>query len=138
MQGAHTKGIEMDYYVIAAKLYLINLALLFTHEIDSAFWHEWDLFNLPGGIDLFLIVNLVLIIVFLTGFEKVAAWKNGAWTYSLILALTGIGAFVIHMSFIVNGNPKFTTFISLSILILTFFISLGQLIFLIPIRKNRH
>lgn len=37
-------------------LYLLNFALLFTHKIDSAYWHEWDFFGytwrhpgLPGA-----------------------------------------------------------------------------------------
>jgi hypothetical protein len=34
-------------------LYLLNAALLFTHEIDSAFWKEWDLIGIPGGIKFF-------------------------------------------------------------------------------------
>jgi hypothetical protein len=33
---------------------LLNLALLITHEIDSAFWKEWNLFGLPGGVQEFL------------------------------------------------------------------------------------
>jgi hypothetical protein len=29
--------------------YLINSVLLITHEIESAYWKEWELFRLPGG-----------------------------------------------------------------------------------------
>src|SRR3990170_2403138 len=39
-------------------LYLLNTALLSTHEIDSAFWKEWELFGLPlaaGGVFAFAI-----------------------------------------------------------------------------------
>lgn len=28
----------------AAWLYLANATVLITHEIDSAYWHEWELF----------------------------------------------------------------------------------------------
>jgi len=38
-------------------LYLINAILLINHEIDSAFWKEWELFKLPGGIGGFLILH---------------------------------------------------------------------------------
>ena len=31
-------------------LYLVNASLLVTHEIDSAYWNEWELLHLPGGI----------------------------------------------------------------------------------------
>ena len=51
-------------------LYLLNCALLFSHEIDSAYWQEWDLFGLPGGIQLFLVLNLLLLVVALYGFKR--------------------------------------------------------------------
>ncbi len=35
---------------VRINLYLLNFALLFTHKIDSAFWKEWELFGIPGGI----------------------------------------------------------------------------------------
>ena len=38
-------------------VYLTNSVLLINHEIDSAYWEEWDLFKLPGGLTLFLIVH---------------------------------------------------------------------------------
>jgi len=52
-------------------LYLLNLSLLITHEIDSAFWKEWELFRLPGGIQLFLLLNFVLVILYLLGHQRV-------------------------------------------------------------------
>ncbi len=30
-------------------LYLTNAAILICHEIDSAYWREWELINLPRG-----------------------------------------------------------------------------------------
>ena len=54
----------MSFQKLAVKLYLTNLALLATHEIDSAYWHEWNLFNLPGEIDLFLVLNFIVLFVY--------------------------------------------------------------------------
>jgi hypothetical protein len=34
-------------------IYMINAILLISHEIDSAYWKEWELFKLPGGIGVF-------------------------------------------------------------------------------------
>jgi len=127
----------MKHKKVAIKLYLLNLALLATHEIDSVFWHEWNLFNLPGGIDLFLVFNLVLILLFLFGFEKVVKWEKGASLFSYILAFSGIFAFVIHTYFILNGHPEFTSVISFAILLLTFITSIVQLIFLILIKRQK-
>ena len=41
-------------------IYLANAVLLISHEIDSAYWKEWDLFKLPGGITGFLIIHFHL------------------------------------------------------------------------------
>jgi ABC-type transport system involved in cytochrome c biogenesis permease subunit len=122
---------------IAVKLYLLNLAILATHEIDSAFWHEWNLFKLPGGIDLFLGLNLALLLLFMFGLEKVVVWKNGAAVFSYLLAFSGIFAFVIHSYFILSGNPEFTSVISFGILLLTFVTSIAQIVFLILIKRKK-
>ena len=121
---------------IAVKLYLLNLALLATHEIDSAFWHEWNLFNIPGGIDLFLVLNLALLLLFMFGFEKVVKWEKGAPLFSYILAFSGIFAFVVHSYFILNGHPEFNSIISYGILLLTFITSIAQIVFLLLIKRQ--
>jgi hypothetical protein len=121
---------------IAVKLYLINLAFLATHEIDSAFWHEWNLFGVPGGIDLFLVFNLLLLLLFLFGFERVVNWEKGAAYFSYLLAFSGIFAFVIHSYFILNGQPEFNSFISYAVLLFTFVTSIVQIVFLILIKHK--
>ena len=121
---------------LVLRIYLFNLALLATHEIDSAFWHEWKLFSLPGGIGLFLILNFILLLLFLFGIERVADWIKGAATFSYLLAASGIFAFGIHTYFILRGNPEFTSVISYSILILTLVTSVVQIVFTTLINKN--
>lgn len=54
----------------AVWIYIANLALLATHEVDSAFWHEWRLFGLRGGVQLFLVLNLVLFLIALVGYAS--------------------------------------------------------------------
>ena len=49
-------------------IYSINLTLLFIHEIDSAFWKEWELFGMSGDIQGFLIANIPIILGGLIGF----------------------------------------------------------------------
>ena len=121
------------------KLYLFNLALLITHEIDSAFWHEWKLFHLPGGIQFFLVINFALILFFLFGIEKVSRWEKYASIYSYLLAASGIFAFAIHTTFILYGYKEFLLPVSVAVLILTFLISLVQLILTYSYTKtNKH
>ena len=48
-------------------VYLANAVLLILHEIDSAYWREWELFRIPGGIALFLALHVPLLSVVLLG-----------------------------------------------------------------------
>ena len=48
-------------------IYLINAVLLINHEIDSAYWKEWELFRLPGGITGFLVIHFPLLFLVLHG-----------------------------------------------------------------------
>jgi hypothetical protein len=107
-------------------LYLLNLALLITHEIDSAFWKEWNLFGLSGGIQEFLVVNFLLMLIALVGFRNMISGKRSGYYFALILASSGIFAFGIHMYFILTGHQEFTLVVSVVTLIMIFFISLIQ------------
>ena len=112
----------------STNLYLLNCALLFSHEIDAAFWKEWDLFGIPGGIQVFLFLNFLLLLVALFGFRQVLQGaKSGKW-FSLLLAGAGIFAFSIHSYFILAGRPEFTLPASLALLGLILIVSLAQLL----------
>ena len=110
----------------SVNLYLLNAALLFTHEIDSAFWKEWDLFGLPGGIQIFLVLNFLLLLVALYGFQQVVLGTKTARAFSLLLAAAGVFAFGIHTFFIVTGHPEFTLPVSIVVLVTTLIASLAQ------------
>jgi hypothetical protein len=116
----------MDIRTSTSILYLANSALLVTHEIDSAFWHEWDLFHLPGDLQGFLVVNLVLVLIVLYGFKQVLLeTRSGRW-FSLALAGAGIFAFSVHGYFLLRGHPEFRLPVSIGLLWATFVVSLVQ------------
>ena len=118
-------------------LYLLNLALLITHEIDSAFWKEWNLFGLPGGIQEFLVVNFLLMLVALVGFRNMISGKRSGYYFALILAGSGIFAFGIHSYFVLQGHQEFTLLVSVVLLITIFFLSLIQGVLAVKaLRKN--
>ena len=48
-------------------IYLVNSVLLINHEIDSAYWQEWELLHLPGGITGFLLVHFPVLFANLGG-----------------------------------------------------------------------
>lgn len=107
-------------------LYLINATLLINHEIDSAYWKEWELFKLPGGITGFLLIHFPLLFFVLYGLVLVFQQTLAGLIFSLVLSLGGIFAFSIHTFFIKKGHQQFKSPISLFILIGTLIISVWQ------------
>jgi hypothetical protein len=107
-------------------VYLINATLLINHEIDSAYWHEWELFKLPGGIVGFLLVHFPLLLLVLYGLVLVSQGTLAGLIISLILSLSGLFAFSIHTYFIRRGREEFNTPMSLFILRATLVVSLVQ------------
>jgi hypothetical protein len=109
------------------RLYLINLTLLVTHEIDSAYWHEWEMFHLPGGIQLFLILHLFLLAIFFYGLIQVAQSGNYAKAFSYLLAGAGLFAFAIHVAFLVLDYPQFRSPVSVGLLFAILAASIAQI-----------
>ena len=126
----------MNRHTWSINIYLLNFALLFTHEIDSAFWREWDLFGIPGDIQVFLVLNFALLLIALYGFWQVVRGARSAFAFSLLLAVAGVFAFCVHGYFILAGRPEFTRPVSLAILALTLIVSLAQAVF--TFRELRH
>jgi hypothetical protein len=108
-------------------IYVINATLIIVHEIDSAYWKEWELFKLPGKIDFFLVLHLFLIFIILLGIVFLLMDSILGLILSMILSLAGIFAFSIHSFFIKRGHTQFKTPVSQSILFTTLIISLIQL-----------
>jgi hypothetical protein len=94
----------------------MNAILLINHEIDSAFWKEWELFKLPCGINGFLILHFPILFLILCGLVLVYKQSFLGLIVSLILGAGGIFAFGIHMIFIRKGRHEFNTPISRIIL----------------------
>ncbi len=108
--------------------------MLIIHEIDSAYWKEWDLFHLPGGIAGFLILHVPLLTVILYGLIEVHQVSRAGFLFSMILSLGGIFAFAIHTYFIRKGRSEFKTPMSIAILVAILVISMIQLIVTIKLQ----
>ncbi len=109
--------------------YLATAVLLITHEIDSAYWKEWELFKLPVGITGFLLLHIPMLAVILYGLVLVVRQAPAGYWFSFALSIGGIFAFGIHLYFLWKGRKEFDAPISKSILGALLFISLVQLIF---------
>ncbi len=100
-----------------ARLYILNSALLFTHEVDSGFWREWDLFGLPGGVSGFLVANFGLFLVAQVGFRSVILRKRTRLLWAGLLAMGGLLAALVHGSFLTAGTSQFRTTTSIGLLV---------------------
>jgi hypothetical protein len=108
-------------------LYLANSVLLINHEIDSAYWKEWELFKLPGGITVFLLLHFPLLLFILWGLTLISRQSPSGNIFSLILSLGGIFAFAIHTYFLRKGRKEFNQSISKCILLAILLVSMIQL-----------
>jgi hypothetical protein len=115
--------------------YLVNAVLLINHEIDSAYWREWNLFrSRPSAtaaedrrdLTLFLLFHLPVVALFLWGLLEVHSVSLTGLILSLVLSGAGIAAFAIHMVFIRRGHREFVIPISLAILGGTLVVSMVQ------------
>ena len=108
--------------------YIIVFTLLVVHEIDSAYWKEWEMFNLFGGIQLFNIIHIVLIPILIFGLGEVIKETDRGILFSGITGFLGILTFVIHSIFLIIGYRQFTNPVSISIIFLLLITSVFQLV----------
>lgn len=114
-------------------IYLINATLLITHEVESGYWKEWNLFsknikNEKKALNGFLIFHIIIIPIVLYGLLELSNKTAIGLFISLFLAFSGIFAFIFHMVFIYKGRPEFTFFISKFILTAILIVSTTQMI----------
>jgi len=107
-------------------IYLANAVFLIIHEIDSAYWKEWELFRLPGGITGFLLLHFPVVFLVLYGLVLVYEQTVAGLILSLALSTGGLFAFSIHTYFMRKGRHEFAIPISQFILVATLVVSLAQ------------
>ena len=98
------------------RLYLLNVVLLITHEIDSAYWQEWLSFGLPGAQAGFLAAHLPLVALLTWGYQQVHdETRLGLW---ISLAVCFIGLFVIGSTgtLLAAGRGEFRSPASIAVL----------------------
>ncbi len=109
------------------KSYSITMNLLILHQIDAAFWHEWEMMSVPGGIQGFLVINAILIPLLIFGYKQVLAKTSKAIGFSYFCAALGILAFIIHLVFFLLGHEQFTLPLSALVLILCLLAGIWQI-----------
>jgi hypothetical protein len=100
------------------RLYLITMSVLILHQIDAAYWKEWEMFYLPGGIQGFLLFNILAIPFVLVGYGQVIKRAANAKIFSYICGSLGIVTFLIHASFTLLDVDGFNLPLSILLIIL--------------------
>ena len=104
----------------------LNLSLVMAHQADAAYWKEWEMFGLPGGIQLFTIFNLAAFLLLLVCFVAVVLRTRAGLRGSFVIAaLSGI-VLPIHTAFGLAGFTQFDVPVSIAIIVGTFVVSLWQ------------
>ncbi len=118
-------------------LYFSNAVLLINHEIDSAYWKEWELIGLGGGITLFLVLHFPMIALVLYGLVEMHQRTFAGLVVSLVMSAIGIIAFSLHVYFLARGREQFRKAISIIILTLTLAVSAFQMVITILLLFGR-
>lgn len=97
-------------------LYMTTATLLVVHEIDSAYWREWELFRLPGGAGGFMVLHIPILLVVLYGAVALGQEQAAGGVIALVVAAGALAAAGIHAGFLRAGHPQFRSAVSLLIL----------------------
>jgi hypothetical protein len=123
--------------VLHERLYLANGAVLLVHQMDAAHQHEWTLFGMPGGLALYLALNVPIALAVLAGYGAVAANRPAAVPLSALLVLSGLFAGGFHAFHLARGDPAFRVPASLLLLTGATILSLAQGACLVALRRAR-
>ncbi len=112
----------------AGRLYVGNLALLATHQADAAYWQEWDVFGLPGGLVFFLLFNVGAVALLAFGLVRVAEGAPSARGFAVLCAAVGLLTCALHAIFLRLDRTAFWTPASLGLLSAILLASIAQLL----------
>lgn len=117
-------------------LYLVNATVLLTHQMDAAYWREWDLFGLPGGVQLYLVLNLPIVALILYGARALALGRGAGVIISWLVVASGFIAVGLHAYFLLRGHEEFRLPVSLGLLAATSVLSVAQALVLLRARAQ--
>ncbi len=108
------------------KAAVCNITMMIAHQIDAAYWHEWEMFGLPGGIQLYNTMNIAIFIAIIAA--AVPLFKRSHRGYACSLAIAAAAALIlpIHAGFALEGYTQFHLPVSIAIIVGSFVAALLQ------------
>jgi ethanolamine transporter EutH len=103
-----------------------TIALTIAHQIDAAYWHEWDMFGLPGGIQFYNAINIAIFVAVIAA--AVPLFRRSQRGYACSLAIAAAAALIlpIHAGFALAGYTQFQLPVSIAIIVGSFAAALLQ------------
>lgn len=117
-------------------LFLANATVLLAHQVDAAYWHEWELFSIPGGNQVNLLLNIPIIALVLYSHSRVISNLHTGLAFYKLLAALGFLTVGIHSFFFLRGSEQFIQPMSIALLVATFVLSVWQLVALRGLEKS--
>ena len=111
-----------------ALAYVLQLALLATHQADAAYQHEWRVLGVPGDVEGFLVFNVIAVGALTWGAVQVGRTGSRAWAGAC--AATGVITGLVHGVLWLQGGVEFTGAASrlvLGAIVLAAVVQLGEL-----------
>lgn len=105
------------------RLLVLNLALITAHQLDAVWWREWNMFGLPGGIEVYLLLNLLLYLPLLGALGPIFRREPKGYRYSLLIAALCASVLPIHAGFALAGVSGFESAFSISLILLCFVVA---------------
>lgn len=102
------------------RLLVLNLALITAHQLDAVWWREWHMFGLPGGIEVYLLLNLLLYLPLLGALGPIYRREAKGYHYSLLIAALCASVLPLHAGYALAGVSGFESAFSISLMLLCF------------------
>ncbi len=106
--------------MILDRVLILDIALLIGHQCDAAYWHEWNMFHLPGGIQLFNVLNVLIFLILLGCAVPVFQRKPIGYRCALFLAACSAIVLPIHSGFALAGRTEFHLPVSVFLIVASF------------------
>ncbi|MBD7923394.1 DUF6713 family protein [Xanthomonas bonasiae] len=116
------------------RLYFATALSLILHQIDAAFWQEWKMFAVPGGIQGFLAFNAVAVGALLCGYRSVLLRGRHARAWALACGGLGVTTFILHAGFALADRKEFS--LPLSVLAILACLAFGAALLVTALRAR--
>ncbi|WP_201023757.1 DUF6713 family protein [Leucobacter sp. G161] len=101
-----------------SRWYEVTLLALIIHQIDAAFWQEWSMFGVPGGVQGFLVFNAVAVGAILVGYRELLLGGRWAPHAVVLCGALGLATAGLHIGFAIAGREEFHLPLSILVIVL--------------------